>query len=76
MDFILDIEQEDDGRWIAEIADLPGVMAYGQTPAQASARAKALALRVLAERMEEEESLPGINSIAFTARSNEHVAVR
>ncbi len=76
MDFILDLEQEDDGRWIAEIADIPGVMAYGTTPAQASARAKALALRVLAERMEEEESLPGINNIAFTARSNEHVAVR
>lgn len=76
MDFILDIEQEDDGRWIAEITDLPGVMAYGTTPAQASAKAKALALRVLAERMEEEESLPGINSIAFTARSNEHMAVR
>ena len=76
MDFILDIEQEEDGRWIAEITDLPGVMAYGTTPAQASARAKALALRVLAERMEEEESLPGINSIVFTARNNEHLAVR
>ena len=76
MDFILDIEQEEDGRWIAEITDLPGVMAYGTTPAQASARAKALALRVLAERMEEEESLPGINSIVFTARGNEHLAVR
>lgn len=75
MDFILDIEQEKDGRWIAEIIDLPGVMAYGSTPAQASARVKALALRVLAERMEE-ESLPGINSIAFTARNNEHMAVR
>ena len=76
MDFILDVEQEDDGRWIVEIADLPGVMAYGATPAQAAARAKALALRVLAERMEEEESLPGINNIAFTARTNEHLAVR
>ncbi len=76
MDFILDFEQEDDGRWIAEITDLPGVMAYGTTPAQAGARAKALALRVLAERMEEEESLPGISSIAFTAQSDEHLAVR
>lgn len=74
MDFILDLEQEDDGRWIVEITDLPGVMAYGATPAQASARAKALALRVLAERMEKEESLPGINNIAFTARTNEHLA--
>lgn len=73
MDFVLDVEQEEDARWIAEIAGLPGVMAYGATPAQASA--KALALRVPAERMEEEESLPGINSIAFTARTNEHLAV-
>lgn len=51
MDFVLDIEQEDDGRWIAEVPDLPGVTAYGSTPAQAGSRAKALALRVLAERM-------------------------
>lgn len=76
MDFILDLEQEEDGRWIAEIPDLPGVMVYGSTPAQAGARAKALALRVLAERMEQEESLPGINKIAFTARTNEYMAVR
>ena len=68
MDFIIDFEQEEDGRWIAEISDLPGVMAYGATMPQASARVKALALRVLAERMEEESSLPGINSIAFSTR--------
>ncbi|MDL2275219.1 hypothetical protein LJC22_03725 [Desulfosarcina sp. OttesenSCG-928-G10] len=76
MDFILDIEQEDDGRWIAEITDLPGVMAYGSTPVQASAKAKALALRVLAERMEEETCLPDINRIAFTARTHEPLAIR
>jgi predicted RNase H-like HicB family nuclease len=74
MDFVLDLEQEDYGRWIVEIADLPGVMAYGATPAQASAKAKALALRVLAERMEKEESLPGINNIAFTARGHGRLA--
>lgn len=75
MDFTLELEQEVDGRWLAEIPELPGVMAYGTTPAQAGAKAKALALRVLAERMEEESSLPGISNIVFTARTHEHVAL-
>ena len=52
MDFILQFEQEADGRWIAEIPELPGVLAYGLTRMQAGAKAKALALRVLAERIE------------------------
>lgn len=56
MDFIIDFEQEEDGRWIAEIPELPGVLAYGETAAQAGTKAKALALRVIAERMEEESS--------------------
>ena len=68
MNFEVELEQETDGRWIAEIPDLPGVLAYGLTPLQAGARAKALALRVLAERMENEDSIPGINSIVFTNR--------
>jgi predicted RNase H-like HicB family nuclease len=46
----VEIEQETDGRWIAEIPDLPGVMAYGATPEEAVRKAEALALRVLAER--------------------------
>ena len=65
MNFDIEFEQEEDGRWIAEIPEIPGVLAYGVTPLQAGARAKALALRVLAERMENEDSIPGINSIAF-----------
>ncbi|MCL2194215.1 MAG: hypothetical protein FWB78_12575 [Treponema sp.] len=65
MNFDIDLEQEDDGRWIAEIPEIPGVLAYGVTPLQAGAKAKALALRVLAERMENEVSLPSINSIKF-----------
>jgi len=65
MDFDVEFEQEDDGRWIAEITEIPGVLAYGVTPLQAGARARALALRVLADRMENEVSIPGINSIAF-----------
>jgi len=65
MNFDVEFEQEDDGRWIAEITEIPGVLAYGVTPLQAGARARALALRVLADRMENEVSIPGINSIAF-----------
>ena len=70
MNFEVELEQETDGRWIAEIPDIPGVLAYGATPLQAGARAKALALRVLAERMESEDSIPGINSIAFAIASH------
>jgi predicted RNase H-like HicB family nuclease len=50
MNFDIEFEQEEDGRWIAEIPEIPGVLAYGVTPLQAGAKAKALALRVLAER--------------------------
>jgi predicted RNase H-like HicB family nuclease len=63
MNFDIELEQEEDGRWIAEISDIPGVLAYGVTPLQAGA--KALALRVLAERIENEDSIPGINYIEF-----------
>ena len=65
MNFEVELEQEIDGRWIAEIPEIPGVLAYGVTPLQAGARARALALRVLADRMEHEVAIPGINSIAF-----------
>jgi predicted RNase H-like HicB family nuclease len=51
-------EQEEDGRWIAEIPALPGVLAYGATKADANAKAQALALRVIADRLEHGESLP------------------
>ena len=68
MNFNVEFEQETDGRWIAEISEIPGVLAYGVTPLQAGARARALALRVLADRMENEVSIPGINSIAFVDR--------
>jgi predicted RNase H-like HicB family nuclease len=74
MNFEVELEQETDGRWIAEIPELPGVLAYGVTPQQAGAKAKALALRVLAERMENEVSIPGINSIIF-ANNYESLAV-
>ena len=66
MDFIIEFEQETDGRWIAEIAELPGVMVYGTTRAQAGEKAKALAFRVLAERIETESALPYISHVAFS----------
>jgi predicted RNase H-like HicB family nuclease len=58
MNFTIEIEQEDDGRIIAEIPDLPGVLVYGKSRDQAIALAKALALRVLADRLEHGESVP------------------
>jgi predicted RNase H-like HicB family nuclease len=51
----IETERETDGRWIAEIVDVPGVMAYGATENQAKASAQALALRVLADRIEQEK---------------------
>ena len=48
----IEIEREDDGRWIGEVPDLPGVMAYGATEAEARTKVTALALRVIADRIE------------------------
>ena len=56
MIFKIDIEQEEDGRWIAEVVDLPGVMTYGANPEDAQCKVQALALRVLAERLENGEA--------------------
>lgn len=52
MNLTLDVEQEDDGRWLAEVPELPGVLAYGSSAGEAMAKAEALAFRVLAERLE------------------------
>jgi predicted RNase H-like HicB family nuclease len=65
---LLEFEQEADGRWIAEVVELPGVLAYGLTRTQAGEKAKALALRVLAERIESESSMPGLNHVSFSSR--------
>jgi predicted RNase H-like HicB family nuclease len=54
----VETEREDDGRWIAEVLALPGVQAYGRTREEALARAEALALRVLADRLEHGEPVP------------------
>jgi predicted RNase H-like HicB family nuclease len=52
MKFLVEIEQEEDGRWIAEIPELPGGMAYRKNSVEAAGKAQALALRVIAERIE------------------------
>jgi predicted RNase H-like HicB family nuclease len=59
----IEIEREADGRWIAEVPDLPGVMGYGQTREEAISRVKALALRVLADRLEHGEEIPELHEI-------------
>ncbi|HET6914151.1 MAG TPA: type II toxin-antitoxin system HicB family antitoxin [Rhodanobacteraceae bacterium] len=58
MDFTLQSEQEADGRWLAEVPEIPGVLAYGATADEAMAKAETLALRVLAERLENGEARP------------------
>jgi predicted RNase H-like HicB family nuclease len=67
MTFAVEYEQETDGRWLAEVLELPGVLAYGTTPEEALAKTQALALRVLADRLEHGESSPEFVSISFAA---------
>ncbi len=59
----IEIEQEDDGRWIAAVVDLSGVLAYGQTRQEAITRAQALALRVLADRLDHGEKVPEMDNV-------------
>ena len=67
MTYAIEIEREDDGRWLAEVPDLPGVLAYGGTPAEAKAKAQALVLRVVTERLEHGETDPDNLTITFAA---------
>lgn len=62
-DFTVDIERETDGRWIGEVPELPGVMVYGGSRDEAVAKAKALAFRVLADRLEHGEDIPEISGV-------------
>jgi predicted RNase H-like HicB family nuclease len=65
--FSVEVEQETDGRWLAEVTDLPGVLAYGQSRDEAVARVEALALRVLADRLEHGETLPALDGVFSVA---------
>ena len=67
MTFKVELEQEEDGRWIAEVMNLPGILAYGKTPEEAQAKVQALALRVVADRLEHGEAGPDLVSISFAA---------
>lgn len=67
MKFTIQTEREDDGRWLAEVRELPGVLVYGQSLEEATAKAQALALRVLADRLEHGESAPDLLNISFAA---------
>lgn len=67
MQFTLEVEREDDGRWLAEVVQLPGALAYGVSADEAMAKAEALALRALAERLEHGEAGPVDISIVLPA---------
>jgi len=60
---LIETEREADGRWIADVVALPGVLAYGASRDEALARAEALALRVLAERLENGEAVPPLAAL-------------
>jgi predicted RNase H-like HicB family nuclease len=63
----IELDQEDDGRWIAEVIEIPGAMAYGATAEQAKAKAQAIALRALADRLEHGETASELSNISFAA---------
>ena len=65
--FTIQYEREEDGRWIAEVPELPGVLAYGASADEAMAKAEVLALRVLADRLEHKEAKPQSISIGIAA---------
>ncbi len=65
--FRIELEREADGRWIAEVVELPGVLAYGSSQDDAIARVQALALRVVADRLENEEAGREYRNISFAA---------
>ena len=67
MTLTVTLEREEDGRWIAEVEDLPGVLAYGATREEATAAAKALALRVVADRLEHGEAGADLAAVTFRA---------
>ncbi|MCC6165147.1 MAG: type II toxin-antitoxin system HicB family antitoxin [Acidobacteria bacterium] len=67
MTFTIELEREDDGRWLAEVPALPGVLCYGTSRDEAVARVQALALRVIAERLELRETPSDFLNVTFNA---------
>src|SRR5947209_19149406 len=69
MPLTIEVEQEDDGRWLAEVPAIPGVLTYGQTRQEAIERVQALTLRVLADRLEHGEPVPQMSGVFAVAPS-------
>ncbi len=67
MTFTIEVEQENDGRWIAEIPQIPGAMVYGRTREEAVSRVEALTLRILADRIEHGETSPLVEKVSSVA---------
>ena len=67
MPFTIETEPEDDGRWLAEVIEVPGVMAYGRTRQEAVERAQVLCLRVVADRIEHGEPVPEVDTVFAVA---------
>ena len=67
MRFKVEFEREEDGRWIAEVPELPGVLAYGASQLEAQAKVKALALRVVADQLEHGEAAAELGDVSFNA---------
>jgi predicted RNase H-like HicB family nuclease len=76
MTFTIAVEQEIDGRWVAEVADLPDVLAYGSSAAEAKARVQVLALRVVADRLEHGEEDPNYLANLFRSSMSEWPSTR
>jgi len=67
MTFTIEVEQQNDGRWIAEIPQIPGAMVYGRTREEAVSRVEALTLRILADRIEHGETSPLVEKVFSVA---------
>jgi predicted RNase H-like HicB family nuclease len=67
MRFSIQVARETDGRWIAEVPELPGALVYGTTTQDAIAKVKALALRVVADRLDQGEAAPDLDGVSFAA---------
>ena len=65
--FTIETEQEEDGRWIAEILEIPGALVYGNSQKQAITKVQALALRVLADKLENGEIVSNLDNFKFVA---------
>ena len=65
--FTIETEQEEDGRWIAEILEIPGALVYGNSQKQAITKVQALALRVLADKLENGETVSNLDNFKFVA---------